>query len=287
MKTLIPFFAYAVLSGVLGLLVCSWLLWKSKRSSAATIAALVFWGGPLVVYGYLHFKAVNAQTSYEEDVAYMQELCAKYGGDKIYKTVDNVQGVFQIKAYNPDGDFQWADQYGMVEPWALAHYVDQRSRPSHLGIRGNGYWFIEGQPGYGIGEGPPYTRHLLASTKDKVENPNSDAVINAESFALERKELKVQTLKSRYGYTTEDLTTPELRKRWIGGGKLTVIDLQTKEVIAEWTDYYRATGAQVKMAWVNGVSCRRGESIPGFIRSVLRPPKALPTQQQLSQITGE
>jgi hypothetical protein len=287
MKTLIPLIAYAVLSGLLGLVICSWLLWKSKRPRAAAIAAFILFGGPAITYGYLHFKAVHDQTTYEEDLAYLQDLCAKYGGDKVYKTVDDVQGVFQMKAYNPDGDSQWADQYGMVEPWAIAHYGDQRSRPSHLGIRGNGYWFIEGQPGHGLGDGPPYIRHLFLTTKDKVENPNSEAVMTADGFALERKEVKDQSLKSRYGYTTEDLTTPELRKRWIGGGKLTIIDLQTKEVIAEWTDYYRATGAQVKMAWVNGVSCRRGESIPGFIRSVLRPPKALPTQQQLSQIRGE
>ncbi len=287
MKTLILLITYALLSGLIGLLVCTWLLWKSKRPFTAVIAALVFFGGPPALYGYVYFRDKRAQTTYEEDVAYLKELCAAHAGDKIYRTVDDVQGVFQMKAYDPDPDFQWSDQHGMVEPWVVAHYGDQRSRPSHLGIRGNGYWFIEGQPGYGLGEGPPYTRHLLASTKDKVENPNSDASIDAEGFALERQEVKVQTLKSRYGYTTEDLTTPDLRKRWIGGGKLTIIDLQTKEVIAEWTDYYRATGAQVKMAWANGVSCRRGESILGFIRSVLRPPKALPTQQQLSQIKGE
>lgn len=286
MKTLIPLIVYALLSGLIGLLICTWLLWKTKRPTAAVIVAFIFFGGPPALYGYLYFKEKSAQTSYQEDLAYLKELCAAHGGDKIYKTVDDVQGVFQMKARNPDGDFQWADQYGMVEPWALAH-GDWNFNLSDLGVRGKGYWFVERQPGHGLTEGPPYQRWVLSSTVDKVDSSNSDAVTNAEGFALERKELKVQTLKSRYGYTTEDLTTLDLRKRWIGGGKLTIIDLQTKEVIAEWTDYYRATGAQVKMAWADGVSCRRGESIPGFIRSVLRPPKALPTQQQLSKIKGE
>jgi hypothetical protein len=288
MKTLISLFAYAVLSGLLGLAVSSWLLWKSKRPRAAAVAALIFFGGPPIIYGYLHLKAVHEQTSYEEDVAYVRELCAKYGGDKIYKTVDNVQGVFQMKARNPDGDFQWADQYGMMEPWALA-MGDWNFNLSELGVQGKGYWFVERQPGYGLAEGPPYQRWVLSSTVDKVENPNSEAVIDAEGFALERKERKVQTLKSRYGYTTEDLTTPELRKRWIGGGRLKIIDLQTKEILAERTDFYRATGPQVKMAWAHGVSCRRDKLtyIPSFIRSVLRPPQALPTQQQLTHITGK
>lgn len=287
MKTLVTLFAYAVFSSLLGLLVGGWFLWKSKRPRAAAIAALIFFGGPLALYGYVYLMAVHDQTSYEEDVAYVKELCAKYGGDKVYKTVDNVEGVFQMKAYNPDGDFQWADQYGMAEPWALAHYGDFGSSLSHLGTNGRGHWFIERQPGYGLSEGPPYRRYLLASTTSKVNNPDADAVISAEGFALERQEVKVQILKSRYGYTTEDLSTPELRKRWIGGGKLKIVDLQTKEILAERIDFYRATGPQVKMAWTAGVSCRRGESIPGFIRSVLKPPRALPTLQQLSQIKGE
>lgn len=289
MKTLIPLFVYALLSGLIGLLVCTWLLWRSKRPQAAVMAALVFFGGPPALFGYVNLRDKSAQTTYEEDVAYLKELCAVHAGDKIYKTVDDVQGVFQIKAYNPDRDFQWSDQYGMVEPWALALSGDLGSSLSNLGIRGKGYWFIERQPGYGLSEGPPFRRHLLESTTFKVVKPDLDAVVSAEGVVLERKEVKVQTLRSRYGYTTEDLSTQELRKRWIGGGRLRIIDLQTKEILAERTDYYRATGPQVKMAWAAGISCRRDQltSIPGFIRSVLKPPQALPTQKQLAQIKAE
>ncbi|WP_341922200.1 hypothetical protein [Polaromonas sp. YR568] len=287
MKTLIPLIVYALLSGLIGLLACSWLLWRSRRSYAA-LAAAFFFGGPMALYGFLQTEAALAKTSYEEDVAYVKELCAKYGGDKIYKTVDNVEGIFQMKARNPDQDKQWADQYGMEEPWALA-FGDRGSSPSDLGIRGKGYWFIEQQPGYGLNEGPPYRRRFLIGTTTKIQNSDPDAVVSSEGFVLERTEAKVQKLKSRYGYVTEDLSTPELRKRWIGGGKLKIIDLNTHEILAERTDYYRATGSQVKMAWVDGVSCRRDKLtyIPSFIRSVLRPPIALPTEQQLAKIKGE
>lgn len=58
------------------------------------------------MYGYLHYSAYTEEQEYFADVAYLKELCSKYGGDKIYKTVDNVEGVFQMKARNPDGDFQ-------------------------------------------------------------------------------------------------------------------------------------------------------------------------------------
>ena len=175
-----------------------------------------------------------------------------------------------MKARNPDGDFQWADQYGMVEPWALAN-GDWNQSAVELGIRGKGYWFKEQHPDFGKPQGPPYFRTTY----------------------LDRKSFKVDTLSARYGYTTEDLTTNELRKRWIGGGKLKIIDLQTNEVLAERTDYYRATGPGVKMAWASGVSCPPGPkrltntSSPEFILAVLKPSNELPTDQQLLQIKGE
>lgn len=291
MKTLIPLLVYALLSGLIGLVICGLLLWNAKRPRAAAIAALIFFGGPPSVYGYLEFKAAQERSNFQEDVAYVKELCAKYGGDKIYKTVDDVEGVFQMKARNPDQDDQWADQYGMVEPWAMA-FGDRDASAIEIGTRGKGYWFKEQQPVFGQAEGPPFRRKVLVSTGLKVKDkyPHGD---NLDDPLLKIEELSVQKLHSRYGYLTEDLTTPALRKRWIGGGKLKIIDLQSKEILAERTDFYRATGPGVKMAWSAGIGCPAGPprlvntGLHGFILAVLRPPKALPTEQQLLRLRGE
>ena len=97
MKTQILFYAYALLSVFVGVIACSWLHWKSKRPRATAIAAAIFFGGPLLVSITMSLSAKSALSGYQADVAYMQELCAKYGGDKIYRTVDNVEGVFQMK----------------------------------------------------------------------------------------------------------------------------------------------------------------------------------------------
>ncbi|WP_156404601.1 hypothetical protein [Curvibacter sp. PAE-UM] len=291
MKALIPLFVYALLSGLIGLLICTWLLWRSKRPQAAVMAALVFFGGPPALYGYVHFRDKRAQSTYEEDVAYLKELCAKHSGDKIYRTVDDVQGVFQMKARNPDGDFQWADQYGMVEPWALA-FGDRDTSALELGLHGKGYWFIEQQPIFGQGDGPPFRRKIWVDSGMKVRDkyPYGE---HLDEPLLTANQFSVNSLHSRYGYTTEDLTTPELRKRWIGGGRLRIIDLKTKEILAERTDFYRATGPQVKMAWAAGIPCPAGPprlvnaSTQGFIMVVLKPPRSLPTRQQLLQLNGK
>lgn len=289
MKTQIALFAYAIGSAVLGLLVCSFMVWGLRSRVGAIGAALLFFGGPVVAYMYDGYAARRDLREFQEDVAYVKELCAKYGGDKIYKTVDDVEGVFQMKARNPDQDKQWADQFGMVEPWAQA-FGDRDSGAVRLGTRrGQGYWFIEQQPGFGMPAGPPYRRTLLILTPNKAAPDDFQAIVSVDGLRLKQHEISVPTLKSRYGYATEDLSTPELRKRWIGGGKLKIIDLRTNEVLAERTDFYRATGPGVQMAWAAGTACRVDEMtyLAGFIRSVLRPPRSLPTEQQLSQLKEE
>lgn len=277
--------ALYTLSVLIGLVVCGALVW-AKRERGAWIAAAIFFGGPFGLNLYLSLKADWDLDQFHKDVAYVKELCAKHGGDKIYRTVDNVEGVFQMKALNPSQDFQWSDQYGMAEPWALAFeaYPDN----GWLGVKGKGYWFIEQQPRFGSPPGPPFRRSLLVATPVIAPINMPDAVTSDKGIALKRGDIQVQTLKSRYGYTTEDLTTPELRKRWIGGGKLKIIDLQTKEVLAERTGYYRATGPQVRMAWAPGIPCPPGPSrlvdapTVGFILAVLRPPSVHPTSYQLN-----
>lgn len=292
MKTLIPLLVYALLSGLIGLVTCSLLLWNAKRPRAAAIAALIFFGGPPVLYGYLALRTELEHKQYQEDVAYVKELCAKYGGDKIYKTVDDVQGVVQMKTRNPDQDDQWADQYGMVEPWAMA-FGDREASAIVFGVRGKGYWFKEQHPGFGMPAGPPYRRTFLSLTPNKAATGDLNAIVSVDGLWLKQREVTVSTLKSRYGYTTEDLTTLELRKRWIGAGKLKIVDLKTSEVLAERTDFYRATGPGVKMAWSAGIGCPAGPprlvnaGLHGFILAVLKPPIALPTEQQLLQLKEE
>lgn len=294
MKNLIGLGLYAFMSIGVGALLCILFTWKFKKPRWAGLAAFVFFGGPIFLGLWITYEAERDERQFKEDVAYVKELCAKYGGDKIYRTVDNVEGVFQVKARNPDGEAQWRDQFGMVEPWALA-FGDRDHSPVGLGTRkGQGYWFVEQHPGFGKPPGPPFRRRLLTLTTTKIENPEPRAVVSAEGFALDRKEINVTSLMSLYGYTTEDLTTPELRKRWISGGKLKIIDLQTNEVLAERTDFYRATGPSVKMAWSAGIPCpagpqrlATGADHDSFIMAVLRPPRALPTQQQLSHLKEE
>ena len=288
MKTLIPLLAYALLSGLLGLVVCSWLLWKSKRPRAAAMAALIFFGGSPTLYGYLYLKESSAQTSFEEDVAYVKELCAKSGGDKIYKTVDDVEGVFQMRARNPDPEDQYRDQFGMEDPWGSAQ--DDGDDPGiPVGYSNKSYRYLEMQPEYGK-QGPPFRRKVGVDTGRKVSDRTPNAVPERRNDPIwEHQIFLVTKLRSRYGYITEDLSTPEMRKRWIAGGRIKIIDLQTNEVLAERVGYFRAIGTHAKLSW-SGASayqnqriCPHNSTLGVFLLSVLKPAPAITPTQQAAQ----
>lgn len=286
MKTAIELIVYDVVSGLFGLVICGLSIrWKRKR--AALIAGVIFFGGPIAAYLYVALREELAASNFDADVAYVKELCAKQGGDKIYRTVDNVEGVFQMKARNPDPEGQWRDQYGMVDPWGMA--MGDPDSPTLLATRGRGYWFFEQQPGFGKPEGPPYRRNYLSQTGQLRRDTHPGADFKDDP-ALATKTIVVSMLRSRYGYYIEDLSTKEMRSRWIAGGRIKIVDLHTHEVLAERTGYFRAIGRDAKYYW-SGASafqnqriCPHDSSLHGFLFAVLKPVQQVPNVVQLNSL---
>lgn len=272
---LAPLLITGAFSWILGLIVCGCMAWCKKSFKSIALTAAILFGWPCAVYYGIYLKHWLENRQLKSAISHVEDLCAKYGGDKIYRIVENVEGVFQMVAKHPNTDFLWTDQFGMKEPWAM-NFKDQDEYPAaSLGVNGGGYWFVEQQPI--TGTGPPYRRRsLLKSTKRIGEiyfhSKNPDTPIFTEKLT------KALELQSRYGYATEDLSTPELRKKWIGGGKLTIYDLDTKEVLAERVGYYKAFGPEAKIRWSGRITCQQNNpaDLRDFIKSVLRPPAGYP-----------
>jgi len=292
MKTLIPLLLYALVSGVIGLIICGVMLRIPGKRKSAAIAAVIFFGGPPLVYGLLWIRDTIAQSSFEEDVAYVRELCAKNGGDKIYRRADNVEGVFQMRARLP-GDAQLRDQFGMFDPWGVAQF-DGADPAIPIGYRADEYRFVETRPGPSQ-PGPPFRRKVLIDTGRRIGDSIPNALPEqADKTIWERRSFEVSKLRSRYGYITEDLTTPEMRRRWIGAGKLKIVDLATNEVMAERVGYFRAAGSMALDHWSgggayqNGRICPQDSSLSIFLLSVLRPPPpSTPTPELVQSLYRE
>jgi hypothetical protein len=144
---------------------------------------------------------------------YFDHLCKTEAGEFIYKTVENVEGILQMR------------------PRGNAHYEH-----SHLYAVEDPFGFEAGE-GFFVGPG----RYAY------YEVPN---VVSARSeskytryFGYDGRSIKtLQSIhdthrKSRYGYTWRGIVRPHDRENGIGGGEVIVVDLDTNEVLAVQRGY--------------------------------------------------
>lgn len=154
-----------------------------------------------------------------------------------HKQVPPQDGVFIMKPGTKVTVQQLKDQFWMGDPYDMpdtpeneAHGLlyRQKSLPKESWDARNGrggFDFVEAphpdQPG-------KYQRFTLKPTKEK---DGKGFVIHESGSDI------VDTRLSRYGYTWDDISTPEDRKYWVAGGRLRVVDLETGEVVAERVGY--------------------------------------------------
>lgn len=279
MKFLIPWLVLTLISWLVGALV--WLFTRSPygRSRRASLWLVALFAGPMAILGFQDAKESYQVWQLDRDRAYVNELCATQGGDKIYRTVDNVEGVLQMKPRPQETDEMWRDQFGMPDPWGRAQGDGSGSLSRGLdpaislgkdgnGTGSHGYWFLEQRV-----VGSPQLLRRVASSKGET--------------------LEVTKLRSRYGYLTEDISTRDMRKRWIAGGRIKIIDLQTNEVLAMRTGFFRAAGPFSPMRW-EGASAYQNERIcpqesrlNSFLVTVLKPPINMATDEQLKSLSKD
>ena len=185
--------------------------------------------------------------------AMFAERC-KRAGEKIYRTVDNVEGIFLLKLrLGPpnDGDqFRMDDPYGRdlndegyiasflrgSEGWGRAATVPA-GWPQRIGYLhvdaidprdGKRYRYTGAQKA--VRRMDPNARNVQADLK---RDPNFD--LNVYQFVVSRTVSHVAS--GDYGVTYDDISTKEDRDYWIAGSILKVVDVRTNEVLAQRIGY--------------------------------------------------
>jgi hypothetical protein len=157
------------------------------------------------------------------------ERC-KTAGEKIYRTVENVEGVYLLKIrpkqINFDDQFRLDDPYG--SDLGGDGYIESFLSDTHVPQR----------PAYVYAEAidPQNGRRYRYTVR--IEEPwqtNKSYLKGYTRFVLDKVAASGPT--PRYGVTYDDISTREEREYWIAGSLLRVIDLQTDEVIAERVGY--------------------------------------------------
>ena len=198
-------------------------------------------------------RAAQPSERQAKAMAMWQERC-KAAGEKIYRTVEGVEGVYLMKL-RPKGT-NFGDQFKLDDPYGRDldgdGYIETFVRDSFAKMRSPnprpewpprlGYHYVEAQDPkdgqrYRYTGGMKVTGRMEASAPnvqiDLKRDPNFD--LNIYRFVLDR--VPASGKPPRYGVTYDDISTREEREYWIAGSSLKVIDLQTNEVIAERIGY--------------------------------------------------
>ena len=151
---------------------------------------------------------------------YFDHLCKTEAGEFIYKTVENVEGIFMMR---PGTSVPYGTNhlYALEDPYGNSAKNDQ----DIWFVRPSRYLFLETI----LLSPTEQERHTLARPDSKTkyirysgyDGKNRETM--AKAFSTD--------LKSRYGYTWRGISRPSDRELGIAGGEVIVVDLHTQEVI--------------------------------------------------------
>lgn len=181
--------------------------------------------------------------------AMFQERC-KTAGEKIYRTVENLDGIFLMKLRPEKNNF--SDQFALDDPYGddtggkgyienfLRGRASSGSITSKRSVR-SGYPYVEAIDPKD-GKRYRYTGDVkeVTHTSSVIGGGDGKTTFKVQDFVLDR--VPASDPAPRYGVTYDDISTREEREYWIAGSSLKVIDLKTNEVIAERIGYMMDRG---------------------------------------------
>jgi hypothetical protein len=268
-------------AGALALLLAL-VLPKTPKRKVICASVVVGLFSILPLYARLGLHERNKQIAQEREklnvaMARFEERC-KTAGEKIYKTLDDVEGVL-LTNVRPD-----------TEP---SDRSDPNWPDAALPDEGRGDWYVRSFLFWEHHQDKRNMRGFLNETPSnfpgyRFVDVGSESV-GYRRIRLDRSEpakLVAEPLKSkpaRFAVSFENFVDPDDRKLWIAGTKVTITDTAAKEVLAEKTWYSVEPGqgstAGFRSPWGFAQTCPfhvgwSGGSTRYFVDQVLKPKKA-------------
>ncbi|WP_447977251.1 hypothetical protein [Candidatus Nitrospira bockiana] len=208
---------------------------------------------------------------------YFEHLCKTEAGEFIYKTVENVEGLLQMRSRENPTDTELEHLYAIEDPYG--HSVGVRDHPEEYFVQPaiGKYQFLEIPlpKNSKMGEEMKYRRYF----RDEKAHPGRDyqTAVKGQFTRVPYivAEEKLSSARSRYGYTWRGITRPHDRELGIAGGELIILDLGSNEVLAVRRGFVRS-GYMRNMTgvwWLTAQKCSE-ESLKTdaqFINQVLKP----------------
>jgi hypothetical protein len=232
--------------GILYWLLAIFLFRQSVKKSSTRLGKIGRGIAVALLFGFFPLKSCVDEVLYVRDhkarlakaEAIFNERC-KTAGEKIYRTVEGVEGIMLLKLrptdyspYKQDAIDPYGEDFDWKEPDAyVGTFLQGRDEKGFLVDR-----VLAEKPGYRYVEAiDPTDGKRYRYTAYVAVRPELVGKTNSESFLLKREPAPGSA--PRYGVTYDDITTPEERAQWIAGSSLKVIDTESNEVIAERIGY--------------------------------------------------
>ena len=193
---------------------------------------------------------------------YFDHLCKAEAGEFIYKTVENVEGLYMMRPRKEATDDELSHIYALEDPYG---YITEGGAGGarELLVRRGGYAFLE-ERSLGSVSSPAYRRYVAMYTDNRK-------TLIEETTTM---------IKSQYGYIWRGITRPHDRELGIAGGELIVLDAQSNEVLAVRRGFIRSGDIRNNLTgvwWLGGHACPKGKKgrtdfyTFDLIREVLKP----------------
>ena len=217
-------------------------------------------------------------------------------GERIYRTADNVEGIYLLKI-RPE-KINYNEQFVLDDP-----YGRDLSGISYIKSFLRGSYQAE-TTGVAKAGSPPRLGYMYVVAADEKgglykyigrlqeHEVTSSVLVGGTGKKFKTTEFVVEKIifsgaAPRYGVSYDDISTKEERDYWIAGSSLKIIDLETKEIVAERIGYmidlaqgntvggrspwlFAADHACPKFAAHNGASAQGNQTLD-FAEKVLRP----------------
>ncbi|MBH0203086.1 MAG: hypothetical protein HP496_12535 [Nitrospira sp.] len=209
---------------------------------------------------------------------YFDHLCKTEAGEFIYKTVENVDGLYMMRPREKATDYELEHLYAMEDPYGQVVGEDTLPQDSYVQPAMGKYEFLE-VPLSGVREPIETLAKYKRYYRDDHAHPGKEyqTVINGKSVFVPYvvAEERVSDIKSRYGFTWRGVPRPYDREFGIAGGELIVLDLKSHEVVAVRRGFIQS-GWMKNLAgiwWLKGRVCRAPEAKREhlFIKEILEP----------------
>jgi len=185
---------------------------------------------------------------------YFEHLCKTEAGEFIYKTVENVEGLYMMRPRKEATDYELEHLYAMEDPYGYTNHEVTMGEYNFVSPMRYAYFERPTQP----------SKFSLVSRQFGVDKTEEQKLEGYERFAgydsrhLESmKREPAESIRSRYGFTWRGIARPQDRKLGIAGGELIVLDLETKEVLGVRRGYIRSGGLKnlTGIWWMTGQTC--------------------------------